>query len=153
MIPEFKTFLIAMSPVVELRGAIPIAIQIYKMPVWSAYLFSVLGNLVPLILIISILNPISQLLSKKFGFFNQFFTWLFTHTRKIHQSKFEKWGKNLTVIILVATPIPFIGGWTGAVAAFVFGIPFKKALPLVIIGSSLAGIIVTILTLGIFKLI
>ncbi|HDZ54405.1 MAG TPA: ligand-binding protein SH3 [Candidatus Nealsonbacteria bacterium] len=153
MIPELKTFLIAMSPVVELRGSIPMALEVYKMPVWSAYLFSVLGNLVPLILIISIFSPVSRFLSKKFGFFDQFFTWIFIHTRKIHQSKFEKWGKNLTVIILVAIPIPFIGGWTGAIAAFVFGISFKKALPLIIIGSSLAGIIVIILTLGISKLI
>lgn len=153
MIPELKTFLIAMSPVVELRGAIPIALEVYKMPVWSAYLFSVLGNLVPLILIISIFNPVSRFLSKKFGFFDQLFTWIFAHTRKIHQSKFEKWGKNLTVIILVATPIPFIGGWTGAVAAFVFRISFKKALPLVIIGSLMAGLIVTVITLGISNLI
>jgi len=153
MTPELKTFIIAMSPVIELRGAIPIAIQVYKLPIWSAYLFSVLGNLVPLILIISALEPVSRFLSKKFGFFNQFFAWLFDHTRSVHQSKFEKWGKNLAVIILVATPIPFIGGWTGAIAAFVFGIPFKKALPLVIIGALLAGIIVTILTLGIFNLI
>lgn len=153
MIPEIKTFLIAMSPVVELRGAIPIAIQVYKIPVWSAYLFSVLGNLVPLILIISILDPFSRFLSEKSRFLDHFFTWFFNHTRKSHHSRFEKWGKNLSVIILVAIPIPFIGGWTGAIAAFVFGISFKKALPLVIIGSLLAGLIVTALTLGIFKFI
>ena len=153
MLPELKTFLIAMLPIIELRGAIPIALEIYKIPIWSAYLFSVLGNLASLILIILILDPVSQFLSKNFYFFKQFFTWLFTHTRKIHQSKIKKWGKNLTVIFLIATPIPFIGGWTGAIAAFVFGISFKEALPLVAIGSLLAGIIVTILTLGVFKLI
>ncbi|KKU86006.1 MAG: hypothetical protein UY15_C0017G0001, partial [Parcubacteria group bacterium GW2011_GWA2_47_9] len=47
MPPELSTFLIAMSPIVELRGAIPVAIAVYHLPVWSAYLFSVLGNLVP----------------------------------------------------------------------------------------------------------
>ncbi len=69
MIPELKTFLIAMSPIIELRGSIPIALEVYKLPIWSAYLFSVLGNLVPLILIISILNPISHFLSQKISFF------------------------------------------------------------------------------------
>ena len=153
MIPELKTFLIAMSPIVELRGSIPIALQVYKLPVWSAYFFSVLGNLIPLILIISILNPVSQFLSNKFRFFNIFFNWLFKHTKKINQSKFEKWGKNLAVVILVATPIPFIGGWTGAICAFLFGITFKKALPLVVIGCLISGLIVTVATLGIFQLI
>ncbi|MCH8741480.1 small multi-drug export protein [Patescibacteria group bacterium] len=142
-----------MSPVIELRGSIPIALKVYNLPVWSAYFFSVLGNLVPLILIIWLLDPFSKLLSSRFFFFRQFFIWLFAHTRRVHRSKFEKWGKGLTVIILVATPIPFVGGWTGAIAAFVFGISFKKALPLVIIGSAIAGIIVTILTLGISKLL
>lgn len=153
MTPELKTFLIAMSPIVELRGSIPIALEIYKLPIWSAYLFSVLGNLVPLILIISILEPVSRFLSKRIYFFNHFFNWLFKHTRKMHQSKFEKWGKNLAVVILVATPIPFIGGWTGAIAAFLFGIPFKKALPLVIMGCLISGFIVSSATLGILHCI
>lgn len=153
MIPEIKTFLIAMSPIIELRGSIPIALTVYRLPLWSAYLFSVLGNLVPLILIISVLNPISKILSEKIYFFNRFFNWLFSHTRRADLSLFEKWGEKLAVIILVAIPIPFIGGWTGAICAFVFGIPFKKALPLVTIGCLIAGVIVTLLTLGIIKII
>ena len=150
---ELITFLLAILPVTELRLSIPIALEIFHMPVWSAYLFSVLGNLVPLILIIWLLDPISNFLSKKINTFDRFFAWFFTHTRKIHESKFDKWGKDLAVIILIATPIPLIGGWSGAIAAFVFGIPFKKGLPLIIIGSLLAGIVVTILTLGISNLI
>ena len=149
MIPELKVFLIAMSPVIELRGSIPIALNFYHLPLWSAYLFSVLGNLVPLILIISVLEPISKTLSQKFYFFNWFFGWLFSYTRKKHLTAFQKWGEKLAVVILVAIPIPFIGGWTGALAAFVFGLSFKKSLPLVIAGCLLAGVIVTLLTLDI----
>lgn len=150
---ELITFLLALLPVTELRLSIPLALEVFDLPIWSAYLFSVLGNLVPLILIIWLLEPVSKFLSKQFSFFDKFFIWLFKHTKSVHQSKFERWGKNLAVIILVATPIPFIGGWTGAIAAFVFGIPFKRALPLVIIGALSAGTVVTILTLGIFKII
>lgn len=148
MLPELKTFLIAMSPIIELRGSIPIAITLYKMPVWSAYLFSVLGNLVPLILIVLLGDSVARFLSGKSYFFNRFFNWLFDHTRDVHSSKFSKWGKGAAVVLLTATPIPFIGGWTGAIAAFVFGVPFFKAAGLLVIGSSIAGIIVTVLTLG-----
>ena len=52
MSPELVTFLIAMSPVVELRGSIPWAIASAGLPVWSAYFWSVLGNMVPLCLIV-----------------------------------------------------------------------------------------------------
>jgi len=152
MIPEIKIFLIAMSPIVELRGSIPIALNVYHLPIWSAYLFSVLGNLVPLVLIISVLEPVSQFLGRRISFLDKFFKWLFSHTRKANLSKFKRWGEGLAVVILVATPIPFVGGWTGAICAFVFGIPFKKALPLVFIGSLLAGVIVTLLTLGITQI-
>lgn len=139
--------LIAMSPIVELRGAIPIAIEVYGLSVWSAYFFSVLGNLVPLVAIIALADPVSRFLSSKLYFFNRFFAWLFEHTRKAHQFKFENWGKGLAVVVLTATPIPFIGGWSGAIAAFVFGVPFWRALPLVTVGALLGGAIVTAITL------
>lgn len=153
MPPELKTFLIAMLPIGELRASIPIAITVYHLPVWSAYFFSVLGNIVPMALIISVFNPISNFLSRKIYFFSRFFRWLFEHTRKVNQSKFEKLGKNLAVVVLVATPVPFVGGWTGAIAAFVFGINFKKALPLVVIGSLIAGAIVTLTTVAALRII
>ena len=52
------------------------------------------------------------------------------------------------MVILTATPIPFVGGWTGAIAAFVFGVNPKKAVALVSIGAAIGGFIVTLLTLG-----
>ena len=142
-----------MSPLVELRGAIPIALGSYKLPFWSAYLFSVLGNLVPLILIVWLLDPISRFLSLRSSLFKELFDWLFRHTRQAQQSKIEKFGKSFAVVVLVATPIPFIGGWTGAIAAAVFGLPLKKALPLLIIGTMIAGLIVGLISSELIKAI
>src|SRR3972149_6321020 len=146
MPPEIKTFLLAMLPIGELRASIPIGITVYHLPVWSAYIFSVLGNLVPLMAIISLLDPISKFFAKKIYFLNRLMYWIFEHTRRANQSKFEKLGKNLAVVVLVATPVPFVGGWTGAIAAFVFGINFKRAFPLVVIGSLIDRAIVTVNT-------
>ncbi len=144
--PELATFLIAMLPVSELRAAIPIAIKVYELPVWSAYTFSVLGNLVPMILIVLILEPIADFLSKHINLFKRFFDWLFEHTRKRGAKKFEKWGE-FAVFILTATPVPLLGGWTGPLAAFVFGVKLKKSVPLIILGCMTAGVIVTFLTI------
>ena len=148
--PELSTFLIAMSPVFELRGAIPLAIGLYGLPVWSAYFFAVVGNLVPSLSIL-LIGVLSNWLSHKFSFFDRFFTWLFARTRSQHAKKFERY-KDFALILFVAIPLPFTGVWTASLAAFVFGIPFRRAFPLIAIGAIIAGIIVTLLTLGVLQI-
>jgi uncharacterized membrane protein len=145
MSPELTVFLVAMSPIIELRGAIPLALNVYGLPLWSAYLLSVSGNFIPLAGIVVLSRPISQFLSSRSSFFKEFFSWLFSQARK-KTEKLSRLGKSLTVVILTALPIPFVGGWTGALAAFVLEIPPKRSLVLLLAGVSLAGIIVTGLT-------
>jgi uncharacterized membrane protein len=152
MIPELKTFLIAMSPILELRGSIPIALGVYQLPVWSSLLFSIIGNLVPVIFILWLLESVSKFLSRKSPFLNRFFSWLFRKTRENHGGKFQRW-KEFALVILVAIPIPFTGAWTGSLCAFVFGIPFKKAFLLITAGVVIAGLVVTLASLGIIKII
>ena len=149
---EIIVLLISMLPISELRGAIPIALTIYDLPIWSAFIWSVIGNLIPVVFIIWILNLlINKFLIHKIYIFNRFFTWLFTRTQRKHSKKFERW-QDVALIILVAIPLPFTGAWTGALAAFVFGIPIKRAFPLITIGVLISGIIVTSITLGIISL-
>ena len=93
-----------------------------------------------------LLDPISKILSKYISIFAKFFNWLFEHTRKRAGSKIEKYGE-WAIFILAATPIPFLGGMTAALAAFVFGIALKKSLPLMLFGTMISGIIVVGLTL------
>lgn len=152
MISELKTFFIAMSPIVELRGSIPVAIGIYNLSIWSAYGWSVLGNIVPIIFILLFLEKFSTYLSHRIYFFNRFFAWLFEKTRNHHKHKFERW-ESLALLILVAIPLPFTGVWTGSLAAFVFGIPFGKAFLFIAAGSLIAGAAVLLLTVGISNII
>ncbi len=148
--PELATFIISMLPISELRGAIPVAIGVYDLNPIEAYFIAVAGNMVPVVFILKYIDPISKYLMSKSKFFNKFFTFLFERTRKKHNGKFEKWGA-LALITFVAIPLPVTGGWSGALAAFVFGIPFKKALPLIFSGIMIAGVIVTGLSLGVFN--
>jgi len=152
MLAELKIFLIAMSPIFELRGSIPVALGVYHLPIWSTYLVSIIGNLVPVVFLLLLLESVSGYLSQRSYFFNRFFTWLFERTRKKHANKFERW-KEFALVIFVAIPIPFTGAWTGSLCAFVFGIPFKKAFPLIALGVIMAGLIVTLTTLGIINFI
>lgn len=147
MIAELKIFLIAMSPFLELRGSIPVALGVYDLPIYLAYFISIVGNLVPVVFLLLLLESVSRILSSRFNFFNRFFTWLFERTRKKHAAKFERF-KELALIMFVAIPLPFTGAWTGSLCAFVFGIPFKKAFPLISLGVIIAGLIVTLASLG-----
>ncbi len=152
MIAEVKTLLIAMSPIVELRGSIPMALGVYHLPVWSSYLFSVLGNIIPVVFILFLLKSVSGFLMRHSNFFNRFLSWLFERTRKKHSAKFERW-EEFALIVLVAIPLPFTGAWTGSLCAFVFGIPFKKAFPLIVIGVVIAGLITTLITMTALQMI
>ncbi|MBU1167634.1 small multi-drug export protein [Patescibacteria group bacterium] len=149
---ELATVLIAMIPIGELRGALPIALTVYDLPLWEAYLLSVLGNIIPVVFILWLLDPVSKWLMERSKIMKRFFDWLFSRTHKKHSHRFEKWGA-AALITFVAIPLPITGAWTGAVAAFIFGIPFKKALPLITVGVLIAGVIVSIMTLGVSAII
>ena len=55
-------------------------------------------------------------------------------------------------VVFVAIPLPFTGAWTAMIAAFVFGIPFYRAFPLILFGVIIAGVIVSMITLGILNI-
>jgi len=152
VIPELKTLLISMLPIGELRVAIPVGMTVYDLPFWSAFLWSFIGNIIPIFFVIWGLDLlINKFAVHRIYFLNKFFNWLFERTRKKHTKNFERW-QNLALVIFVAIPLPGTGAWTGALIAYVFGIPLKRAFPAIASGVLIAGIIVTLITLGIINL-
>lgn len=143
-----KTLIIAMVPIGELRAAIPLGLTHFNLGVVQTFFIAFIGNMLPVIVIAYLLEPVSRWLSKHSKYFRQFFNWLFEHTRKKHSKKFEVF-EEVALVTFVAIPLPMTGGWSGALAAFVFGIPPKKSIPLVALGVAIAGVIVTIITLGV----
>ena len=143
---ELATFLIAAIPVTELRAALPLAYKVYGLSAFWSWFYSVAGTFFAMILIVLLLDPIASILSRYINLFKRFFDWLFEHTRKRAGSKIEKYGE-WAIFILAAIPVPFLGGMTGALAAFVFGVPLKKSLPLLLFGTMLSGLIVLGLTI------
>lgn len=152
MNPYLSVLIQAALPIWELRGALPVALKVYHLPLWQAFLICVAGNIIPVIFWIYFLEGISKFLMERFKFWRNFFNWLFERTRKKHSRRFEVWG-DLALIAFVAIPLPFTGGWTGSVAAFVFGVPPKKSIPLILAGIIIAGIIVAIFILSLNKVL
>ncbi|MGA1840441.1 MAG: COG2426 family protein [bacterium] len=142
--PEVKTIGVAMLPIFELRGSIPMALLHLKLAIWPAYFLSVFGNIIAIIPVLLFLGPVSSFLSR-FRIFDRFFTWLFSRTRK--RSRLVERLELLGLILFVAIPLPMTGAWTGSVAAFLFDFGFPKSLVAIFIGVLIAGIIVTLATL------
>ncbi len=148
---ELYTILLAASPIVELRGAIPIAVGFFHFWWGKALLLSLIGNILPVFPLLWFWENLSQKISETSPLMNRFFHWLFSRTRRKFQGKWKRWGK-AALTLFVALPLPFTGAWTGTIAAFLFGIEKREAFLLISGGVLIAGIIVTILTLGGIKL-
>lgn len=141
-----------MLPINELRGTIPIAISSFGLPPLEAFFYSVIGNILPIFFVVWFLSALANFLSRHSIIFNKFFNWLFERTRKRFYHKYQKYG-DWALVIFVAIPLPMTGAWSGAVAAFLFGIPYWKSLGLIFVGVIIAGMIVTLLSTGFFSLI
>lgn len=151
---QLAVFFTAMTPIGEIRAAIPLGLGVYKLNLYSVFIISVIGNLIPAVVIICILGPLSKFLMRKFRPANRFFNWLFNRTRRKYSKKFEKYS-GFALALFVGIPLPITGAWTGALIAFVFGIPPKRAILDILLGIIMAGIIVTVIfkTIGYVKFI
>lgn len=140
-----QTFLLAMTPVGELRVAIPVAITVYKLNWLLVYVVAVIGNLVPVVFLLLFLDPVSNWLSKRSKFFDKFFNWLFKRTCRRVGERVKKYGP-WALMLFVAIPLPITGAWTGSLIAYLFKMPFKKAFGAITAGVVIAGVIVTLAT-------
>lgn len=142
--PVLIVLIISMLPLIELRGSIPVAILMFKMPWPEAVLLSVVGNMIPIPFILLFMDWFFALVSKvKVG--ARFTKWIFARTRRKGKSieKYEAAG----LTIFVGIPLPGTGAWTGAFAANIFGIKFWRSMLYIFIGVLLAAAIVTTLSL------
>ena len=140
---------VAMTPVLELRGAIPFGLAL-GLPVGLVYCVAVIGNMIPVPAIMLFIRAI--------------FRWLYrwpwwqirldrlvkrTHLKGRMVRKYRIPG----LILLVAIPLPGTGAWTGALVAAVMDMRLKKAMPAIALGVVAAGLVVTCLTYGVTHLL
>lgn len=145
--PEITTFLFAMTPIFELRGALPWALTVGKLPLWKALFFAVAGNIFISVLIILLLPLITRLAEKYWPWLFQLLQKIFAKTRAQHSKNFARFEK-IFLVVLVAIPLPGSGGWTGALVAWLFGVETKWTIFLISLGILLAGLTVAGITTG-----
>ncbi len=138
---EAATFILAMLPVSELRGAMPYGVH-SGIPFLKVLIISVIGNLLPVIPLYFLLNKILLFLSR-FRAGRKFSDWLVAHTLK--KSKVIQMYEMIGLIIFVGIPLPMTGAWTGTMASVLLKLKFRYYLIGVVCGVLLASAIVSTL--------
>ena len=149
-------FLIAMIPLVELRGALPVAYAINTANpdfslLWS-YVIIAIGNMLPVPFIFFFARKVLEWgKNGKVRFFSRFCNWCLEKGEKGGEKLQAKAGRGLywALLLFVGIPLPGTGAWTGTLAASFLDMDFKKSVLAVVGGVVLASTIVGVLcTLG-----
>ena len=139
------TLIISMIPVIELRGAIPIGVSL-GLSHAEAMGISIIGNMLPVPFIILFIRPIFRWMTRKSGKLARLAEKLETKAEgkwdKIHRYQF------FALTIFVAIPLPWTGAWSGALIAAVMNMRLRNALPSILLGVLIAGILVSGITYG-----
>lgn len=139
------TFLVSMVPIIELRGAIPIATGMGLSP-WIAIPIAIVGNLIPVPFIIIFIKRIFAWMRKVSPKLNGIVDKMEAKAEKNKEKvlKYAFWG----LVLFVAIPLPGTGAWTGSLVAAMLDMPLKKAFPSIIIGVLGAGVIISFVSYG-----
>lgn len=140
------TFVLAMLPISELRGAmIYAASPLGDIPLREALPISLVGNLIPVLPILLTLGPLSRW-GSRFALGERFFNWVFERARS--KSEKVKRFETLGLVLFVAIPLPVTGAWTGAAVAFVLGLKTRNAFLSITAGVMIAGVVMSIAAYG-----
>ena len=142
LIKYLIVFLVSMVPLIELRGAIPIATGM-GIPYWEALAISVVGNMLPVPVIYFFARKVLIWGADK-KYIGKFFTFCLEKGEKGGRKLAQKAGRGglfVALMLFVGIPLPGTGAWTGALAASFLNMGFKSTVASVSLGVIMAGII------------
>ena len=148
---ELIVFGLSMLPISEIRGSVIYGLSVMGKDFLSqlqVYLISVFGNFLPVPFILLLFRPILKKF-KKFKIFKGATDWIENRT----MGKAQKLAKISAgaLFVFVAVPLPTTGAWSGAMIASLLDMRFKYALPAILGGIMVSGIIVTLLMNGVLS--
>lgn len=144
--------LVAASPISELRGSIPLGVGVFGMPIVAVAILSILGNLIPVLLVYGIGGAWIRWTRSRQGWYRRLTDAVLHRSEKRFSGQYLKYGM-IALPIFVGIPLPLTGAWTGAIAAFLIGIPFRKAFPLIGLGVVIAATLVSLATVGVIAIV
>ncbi|MEM0215552.1 MAG: small multi-drug export protein [Archaeoglobaceae archaeon] len=140
---------VSAAPISELRGGIPLAIYLGFSPL-EAYLLSVIGNFLPVPIILLALNRLLKILSR-FGSIWELYKKIELRVER-KKDLVNKYGY-LGLALFVAVPLPVTGAWTACLLAFLLNLDRLKSSLSILIGICIAGLIVLSPIIGLVNFI
>ena len=131
-----------MVPLIELRGAIPVAMTMGLDMVW-AYVICVIGNMLPVPFIYFFARKVLIWGADK-KYIGKFFIFCLEKGEKAGRKLVETTGRGglfLALMLFVGIPLPGTGAWTGALGASFLNMGFKSTVASVSLGLVIAGVI------------
>lgn len=150
---ELIIFIVSLLPILELRGGL-IAAALLGVDWWVAFPICVIGNLLPIPFILLFLKKIFAML-KKTKTFRKLVEKLENKAEKkstkLKQADERKKKRKIiyqmgALFLFVAIPLPGTGAWTGALVADAVDMRIKHALPAIIVGVLVAGLIISLIS-------
>ena len=147
----FIVLFISMVPIVELRGAMPIALGM-DIPFFQALLICMIGNMLPVPFIYFFARRL-LLWGSKQKYLGKICTFFLTKGEHAGQRLVKATGRGglfLALMLFVGIPIPGTGAWTGTLGASFLDMGFKSTVASVSLGVVLAGTIMAVASTGVF---
>lgn len=147
-------FLISMVPLIELRGAIPVALGMGLDPV-ASYVICVLANMLPVPIIYFFARKV-LIWGKDKKYIGKFFTFCLEKGERAGQKMVKAAGRGglfVALMLFVGIPLPGTGAWTGTLGASFLNMGFKSTVLSVSLGVIIAGIIMAVGSTGVFSMI
>ena len=147
-------FLLSMVPIVELRGAIPFAVN-WELDYWTALAVCTLGNMLPVPFIYFFARKVLLWGADK-KYIGKFFRFCLEKGERGGQKLVKRAGRGglfVALMLFVGIPIPGTGAWTGTLAASFLNMGIKTTAVSVSLGVIIAGIIMGIASTGVFSVL
>ncbi|HAJ74463.1 MAG TPA: small multidrug export protein [Lachnospiraceae bacterium] len=144
------TLIVSMVPLIELRGAIPIAVRM-GIPLPTAYVIAVIGNMIPVPFIYFFARKVLEW-GKDKPVISGFCRFCLMKGERGGEKLKSKAGRGLfaALLLFVGIPLPGTGAWTGTLAASILNMGFKRSVIAVMLGVLLAGVIMGATSAGVF---
>lgn len=143
---EVAIFIISLLPILELRGGL-IAARILGVEFIKAFIICYIANIIPVPFILLFINWIFNKMSK-WKPTKKIVDWLSNKTLK-KKEQIDKYGY-FGLFLFVGIPLPGTGAWTGSLLAILLNLDKKKSFITIALGVLAAGIIMSLLSYGIF---
>lgn len=143
---EVAVFIISLLPILELRGGL-IAARILGVEFIKAFIICYIANIIPVPFILLFINYLFNKMSK-WKPTKKIVDWLSNKTLK-KKDQIDKYGY-FGLFLFVGIPLPGTGAWTGSLLAILLNLDKKKSFITIAIGVLAAGIIMSLLSYGIF---